>query len=534
MNKKVLFAVIFCGAFASVKAQLFINNAQLFIQSGASVVVQGDVTSNQDILGDGKIVLKGTNAQSISMNGKSISNLEIDNSSNAALTSNAAIGTNLLFTNGNLQTGNHSLIFNNNATASNASNTNHIVTDGLGKVIKTALGSVAFTYEISNSTGTYNPVTISNTGSADSISVRCLATANTNGINGSAFTKEVVNASWDISEAVAGGSNLSITASWDGPDELTGFNRSKSGISNYITSPAQNIGWDLLNNQITPATGSGPYSYTRSNISTLGAFAIGSRPILSPLLLSAKIFLQGCYSGNDIMLDNLRTLDMIPVTEPYTSMTGFTHSGSGGEETTTSSIAGSVASAGNNAIVDWVFVQLHQASDSQVVSTRSALLQRDGDIVDVDGLSPLNLAGNLAGDYFISVKHRNHLGVRSNSTITLNKTVAGSYDFTSNLSNSFRGTVSNDPLALLSGNKYGLWAGNTNDDNIISMTGLYLSSNDYLKLMNAFSSTQPPTYSKQDINMDGAITISSSANSDYDMLYLTLPNNTITISEPSF
>ena len=67
-----------CSVFFSVKsqAQLYINNATLTIESGAYVAVQGDLTSNADILGAGKVVMNGTAAQNISMGNKSISNLE--------------------------------------------------------------------------------------------------------------------------------------------------------------------------------------------------------------------------------------------------------------------------------------------------------------------------------------------------------------------------------------------------------------------------------------------------------------------------
>jgi hypothetical protein len=53
----------------SASAQLFIDNAQFFIQPGASVTVQGDVTSNTDIQGTGKLVLKGSANQNVNMGG---------------------------------------------------------------------------------------------------------------------------------------------------------------------------------------------------------------------------------------------------------------------------------------------------------------------------------------------------------------------------------------------------------------------------------------------------------------------------------
>ena len=78
---------ITAGAFCNIaSAQLFIDQATFTIQSGATVTVQGDVTSNTDILGTGKVILKGTANQNVNMGGFTIPNIEIDNTANVTLT----------------------------------------------------------------------------------------------------------------------------------------------------------------------------------------------------------------------------------------------------------------------------------------------------------------------------------------------------------------------------------------------------------------------------------------------------------------
>ena len=544
MTRNLLKLLAFAGFMLSTtnsQAQLYINAAQFTIESGATVTVQRDLTSNVDILGAGKVLLKGSSNQNVDMNNAVIPNLEIDNVSNATLTSPARIGTNLAFTNGNIILGANNLTMDAAATITSAANNKFIVTNSTGKLIKSALSAgPGFTYPVGNTTLTYNPVSIVNAGTTDDIAVRSLASAYANGLTGTAFTKEVIDASWDISEAVNGGSNLSVTASWNGTDELPGFNRNKAGISYYITSPAPNVGWDMLNSQTGAASGTNPYSYTRSGITQLGAFAIGTRPVLSPLLVSPKIFLQGNYnSGTGFMTDNLRTLNLIPVTEPYTGATGYTHSGSGGGETSLATIVGSGAPASNDAIVDWVFVQLHDGTTGTVLSTRAALLQRDGDIVETDGTSSLNMAGNTAGNYFVSIRHRNHLAVRSLNNIALQKTSTTAYNFTDNLSKAFAGAVPNNPMATLNTNIFGMWGGNANNDNTVKMTGLAASNNDYLQLLNTLGSSTnsiPNTYSKQDLNMDGTVKMTglSAANNDYLKLINILGASINTISQPAF
>ena len=117
--------------------------------------------------------------------------------------------------------------------------------------------------------------------------------------------------------------------------------------------------------------------------------------------LSAKAFLEGPYkTANGLMADSLRSNGLIPLTEPYTAL-GFDMAGGGGETTT----SGVFTTAGNDAIVDWVLVELRSTADPTViVATRAGLLQRDGDIVDVDGSSSLSFPLP-NGNYQVAVRH---------------------------------------------------------------------------------------------------------------------------------
>lgn len=530
-------------AFCNVSsAQLVIDQATFTIQAGATVTVQGDVTSNADIQGTGKIILKGSSNQNVNMGGFTIPSLEVDNAANVTLTGSAKISGDLLMTNGKLLLGNNNLTIGSAGTLTGGTSAKYIVTNGTGKLTKTALGASAFTYPVGKSTGSYSPVALANSGTADDISVRVLAGTLPGGTTGTAFTKEVVNASWDITEAAAGGSNLSITTTWDGADELAGFDRSRSGISYYITSPAANVGWDLLNSQTAAATGANPYSYTRTGVTTLGTFAVGTRPVLSPLLVTPKIFLQGAYNGTD-MNDALRNANLIPLTEPYTGLNMFSATasvkGSGGGETSVNTVVGSAAGTSSlTTIVDWVLVQLHRTSDGAVVTQRAALLQRGGTVVETDGVSPVNLAGNAAGSYYVSVRHRNHLGARTAAGLTLAKVSTTNFDFTTALAQAFPGAVTNNAMATLTGGKFGLWSGNANDDLIVKMTGFTPNNNDYLKILNTLGTSSTiltNIYSKQDLNMDGSVKMTgfTPANNDYLRVLNSLGNIANSVTQPT-
>ena len=146
--------------------------------------------------------------------------------------------------------------------------------------------------------------------------------------------------------------------------------------------------------------------------------------------LAPKAYLQGALFGvflpDTLMRDNLRTKGYLPTMSPYPGMgmAGVTDA-----NVSATSVVGASAPAGKDAIVDWVFVELRSAADSvSVVDSRSALIQRDGDIVDVDGVSTLTFTTATPASYFVVVKHRNHLSVMSRDPIALDS-VATVVDF---------------------------------------------------------------------------------------------------------
>lgn len=132
------------------------------------------------------------------------------------------------------------------------------------------------------------------------------------------------------------------------------------------------------------------------------------------LLLAIKInpifFLQGPFMSpvtGGLMNDDLRT--MLSTTSPYPD--GLMCD------------ASVFNVAGSDAIVDWVLVEIRDASDRTIViESRSALLQRDGDVVDMDGTSAVSFTST-AGNYFVLLNHRNHLGILSANPIALSGTM---------------------------------------------------------------------------------------------------------------
>ncbi|MEM6343569.1 MAG: lamin tail domain-containing protein [Bacteroidota bacterium] len=167
--------------------------------------------------------------------------------------------------------------------------------------------------------------------------------------------------------------------------------------------------------------------------------------------LALKAWLQGPYDVTaGLMKDELRQQGLIPLKDPYFQMDSIE--------------ANILNQTGDDAIVDWVYLSLRPKSDSATITfQKAALIQKDGDIVATDGISPLRL-WTKSGDYFIALHHRNHLGAMSGGTKTLGITLS-SFDFRSD---SIYGIHAQRDLG--NGQK-ALWGGDTNGDGRIIFQG---------------------------------------------------------------
>ena len=115
------------------------------------------------------------------------------------------------------------------------------------------------------------------------------------------------------------------------------------------------------------------------------------------------------------MSDRQRLLNVLPMEEPFTAQ-GYNHIGGGGETLNPTLLE----IQGNNAIVDWVLLELRSKSNPQtVLVSKSLLLQRDGDLMAATGEFPVPIFGFEANDYFIAIRHRNHLSVMTANAIPL-------------------------------------------------------------------------------------------------------------------
>jgi len=127
-----------------------------------------------------------------------------------------------------------------------------------------------------------------------------------------------------------------------------------------------------------------------------------------------KVNLAGPYNTTTgAMNDDLRLQSYLPTSEPHTAL-GFTHVNSIGGEVIDPAIFNT---SGTTAIVDWVFLEaIDKNNTNNVLATRSGLLRRDGQVINVDGGTDIQFYNLMPDQYYVAVRHRNHLRVRTAAT----------------------------------------------------------------------------------------------------------------------
>ena len=226
--------------------------------------------------------------------------------------------------------------------------------------------------------------------------------------------------------------------------------------------------------------------------------------------LGLRAALQGALPSGTLMHDSLRSKNLVPPTEPYSAL-GYSYAAYTGATSISPAL---LTTTGNNAIVDWVALELrNSANPAQVLFSKPALLQRDGDVVDLDGDSYVNFPSAGLGYYYIALRHRNHLGVMTSGALQLNATpVLVDLRLGTTFCHGTNARVSVGAVQCL-------WAGDANGDGTIMYTGL---NNDRDLVLGAIGGvvpthTLPNVYDRRDLNLDGTVKYTG-ANNDRDII----------------
>ncbi len=199
-----------------------------------------------------------------------------------------------------------------------------------------------------------------------------------------------------------------------------------------------------------------------------------------------KIQLQGAFNTSSNSMSNaLQTANLLPEIQPYNTAPWWYN----GNE-----IISNFNSLSNN-IVDWVLVELRHENDrNMLVAQKAALLQTDGLIRDIDNANAVNFEGVAAGNYFVVVRHRNHLAVISNTTTTLPHNTGTHYDF----STSNNMAYGLNQMTQLANGSYALKSGDLDGNGVVNVSDFNIYAN---------QSSAINAYLAGDLDVQGDITI---------------------------
>ncbi|CAA6805048.1 MAG: Cadherin [uncultured Thiotrichaceae bacterium] len=256
--------------------------------------------------------------------------------------------------------------------------------------------------------------------------------------------------------------------------------------------------------------------------------------------VKVRVMLQGAYERRgQLMSDDLRSSRYLPYEQTYSRLQdSFGYGSNGnvsplfnyeGEETLSDAVYNVT---GNDAIVDWVLLQIRDRNDStRVLASYAAVVQRDGDVVDAaTGSTDLLIYGVEPGNYYLVVEHRNHLGVMSAAPLSLTRT-ASLHDFSDPNTPVFGGInarYENTTHALL-------WAGDVDGDNRVVIEGAgtdlpVMLGSILISPRNLESNANYPLrgYYASDVDLNGETVYAGPGNDTDSLMFniLTHPDNT--------
>ncbi len=518
--------LILCLLMANyARAQLQVNGL-LHIQAGAFIsIVDMDLNASINITGSGELIMQGSASSNINTNANTIPRLNINkNTGNVSINGNTHIGELLHFANGNAIVHNDNLYLDSNAIITNANSSNHIKTLGAGNVLKQT--NLALTnYQLPIGTATYfAPLIFTNTCACTNtvFGGRAIEGIHPNKLPSAT---DYINIYWPVFRSGTMAS-LNVNGTYDDPANIIGSENNFTGAmyngSAWLSTGSSK---DIALNNVGVTVNDNGELFAQNSF----------------VLVNAKAFLMGPYTAAiNKMTDGLRAgTNLIPLTDPYRSApysASFVHFNNPTTETANAAVFTNTDV--NNAIVDWVFLELRNTTSGNAgankVKTRSALIQRDGDIVDVDGISPVLFKDVPPGNYALAVRHRNHLGLCTDpapvnmfalsSDVTSNPII----DFTTLTDAQLFGKADSNYFINKTSFKNVLWAGNASTNTRVSFSG---GGNDKDKILstltnNPLNTTVTNVYHESDVNMNRNVRFTGGGN-DKDFILNNALNSTI-------
>lgn len=285
-------------------------------------------------------------------------------------------------------------------------------------------------------------------------------------------------------------------------------------------------------NVFTGLTPGVSHTFKAANGCGINAGSVSVTPDAKPacnVKLTAKVLLQTAWNGT-AMTTTLSSKQLLPagVSQPYQGT--YNHTNTAAENAVTTAFLNA-----HTDITDWVLLELRSAADpSVVVASRAVFVKAGGTITDVDGVTTeVDMTTPAAGSYYVSVRHRNHLGVRSGTAIATDGNKSISFDFTSGSADVYvnaaypTGVYVNLPEVTVTGGRKALWGGDANGNGEVRYTG---SGSDQSYLLNGAlgglaSSVLQNQYKSADLNLDGVIRYTGPGSDQNVLLNMILGGN---------
>jgi hypothetical protein len=229
------------------------------------------------IAANGTVIMNGSGAQVLETyaNPTTFNNLTISNGAYVGLSStgsgNVTVNGVLDLSGGQLILSTWNLIIGSAGSITGASSSYYVFTEGSAVLTRNGVGTTPVDFPVGTGTS-YNPVTISNSGTSQAFSVFVKSSFDYTPNN-----SNVVNDQWTIAPG-ATDAIATITLQWNTADETGTY----SGFSHSNPSDVYIGRWDGSQWVQTSATlgGDGPYTATASGFTSFSAFAVGNNGAL--------------------------------------------------------------------------------------------------------------------------------------------------------------------------------------------------------------------------------------------------------------
>jgi subtilisin family serine protease len=211
--------------------------------------------------------------------------------------------------------------------------------------------------------------------------------------------------------------------------------------------------------------------------STIGGYDFRVRPeiVRRGVMLQSKLFLEGPYDKSlHRMTSLLNSGNFMPKTSPFSE-----------DPRSVTTVPGTVT--------DWVLVQLKQTATGAALFSQSAFLDKNGRIVADDGVSDKIMLEQWPGNYYVTVRHRNHFFAHSAANLALAGNSVTLYDFSSSAAAYYHSTSA----CQLESGVWGVRAGDIRQDGL-------LTTPDYVQWYQAWLHHNSG-YVAADLDLDGDV-----------------------------